>query len=367
MKISGIVVEYNPLHYGHIYHIQKTREITNCDILIAVMSGNFVQRGEPALIDKWQRTKAALDNGVDIVIELPFIYCNQSAKQFAQAAITLLNIAKVDSIVFGSESNNLDELSKIASMSINVDNLKEVLRSGIGFPKAYGLMAGEYYPNDILAIAYLKALINTSIQPYSIQRTTHYHDTKLDQKIVSAKAIRTAILNDKDIKEYTPMDIDTNDIHYLAQYYPYIRSLLLTLSKDYLKTIFLFNEGIENHLIKQADLTDDFETFINNTVTRRYSRARIQRTLIALLTQITKHEVNQLPALDTLRILGFNQLGQKYLRSLKDNEIKIATRFNQIPKPYRKIEYKTTLVYNMFNNYNKDKIKKEISSLIIKK
>ncbi|MDD2592225.1 MAG: nucleotidyltransferase family protein, partial [Erysipelotrichaceae bacterium] len=97
MKISGIVVEYNPLHYGHIYHIQKTREITNCDILIAVMSGNFVQRGEPALIDKWQRTKAALDNGVDIVIELPFIYCNQSAKQFAQAAITLLNIAKVDS------------------------------------------------------------------------------------------------------------------------------------------------------------------------------------------------------------------------------------------------------------------------------
>ena len=224
MKVTGIIVEYNPFHYGHLYHIEKSRELSVCDVLIAVMSGNFVQRGEPALIDKWQRTKAALENGVDLVIELPFAYCNQSAKQFAEGAIKILDLAQVSNVVFGSESNNISELQEIADMSINVNNLKESMRSGIGFPKAYGLMAGEYYPNDILGIAYLKALKGTSIQPFTIQRTVHYNDPNLDNKIASAKAIRSGVFNDKDISSFTPMKIDKNDVHTLEPYYPYINA-----------------------------------------------------------------------------------------------------------------------------------------------
>ena len=367
MIATGIVVEYNPLHNGHIYHIQRSREITNCDVLVAVMSGNFVQRGEPALIDKWDRTNAALDHGVDLVLELPFIYCNQSAKQFAQAAIKILDLAQVKHIVFGSESNNMDELQEIAEMSINPDNLKEALRSGMGFPKAYGLMAGEYYPNDILGIAYLKALKDTNIIAHTIQRTVHYHDTNLTNKIASAKAIREGISLGNDISPFTPMIIDPDQTHHLSLYYPYIKTLLLTLDKTYLKSLFLFNEGIENHLIKQASLTNDYEQFINNAVTRRYSRARIQRTLIALICHIKKQDVLDLPALDTIRVLGFNDQGQKYLKLLKKQEVNIATRFNQIPKPYRKMEHKATIVYHSLTHHNEEAIQKEVTGPIIKK
>jgi len=310
MKATGIIVEYNPFHNGHLYHIEKTRELTGCDVLIAVMSGNFVQRGEPALIDKWQRAKIALENGVDLVIELPFAYCNQSAKQFAEGAIKILDLAQVFDIVFGSESNNIYELQEIADMSINVNNLKESMRSGIGFPKAYGLMAGEYYPNDILGIAYLKALKNTNIIPHTIQRTVHYNDPSLNNRIVSANAIRNAVLDNKDISLFTPMKINKKEIHTLAPYYPYIRSLLLTLDKQYLSELFLFNEGIENHMIKQARIADDFTTFIDNCITKRYSKARIQRTIISLICQIKKQDIEKLPELNSLRILGFNALGQ---------------------------------------------------------
>ena len=124
MKIAGMITEYNPFHKGHKYHIEKTREITGCDVLVAVMSGHFVQRGEPAVIDKWSRVEAALENGVDLVIELPFAYAVQSAKQFAMASVELLSVAGVSDIVFGSETNNREELMLIDSMPINVDAIK---------------------------------------------------------------------------------------------------------------------------------------------------------------------------------------------------------------------------------------------------
>ena len=365
MKATGIIVEYNPFHYGHLYHIEKSRELTGCDVLIAVMSGNFVQRGEPALIDKWQRTKTALENGVDLVIELPFAYCNQSAQQFAEGAIKILDLSQVSNIVFGSESNNIFELQEIADMSINVNNLRESMRSGIGFPKAYGLMAGEYFPNDILGIAYLKALKGTNIQPHTIQRTVHYNDPTLDKRIVSAKAIRNGIFNDKDISLFTPMKIDKNNVHTLESYYPYIRSLLLTLDQQYLSELFLFNEGIENHLIKQARLADDFTSFIDNCVTKRYSKARIQRTLISLICQIKKTDIANLPEINALRVLGFNTIGQTYLKELKKKDVKIATRFNQIPEPYRIMEYKTTNVYYYFSQHQREAVMSEITTPVI--
>ncbi len=372
MKVTGIIVEYNPFHNGHIHHINETKKITNCDILIAVMSGHFVQRGEVAMIDKWQRVQSALDHGVDIVIELPTIYTLQQASLFAQGSVLSLDLMKVDSICFGSESNNLDELKEIAELSINVNHLKENLRSGMGFPKAYGLLSGSFYANDILGIAYLKALQNTHIKPYCIQRTNHYHDTNLDDYIASATAIRKGILSNEDVSKYTPMSnhLMQSFVNENRLYYPMIRHLLTTLSKQYLSTLFLMDEGIESHLKKMAIRHSTYDDFINNAVTRRYTKSKIQRTLMHLLMQNTKSEVNALSKLNHVRLLGFNTKGREYLKTLKkDESLTIVSSFSQLPKDYKSIEEKAFHTYTALMDIKKQNTlsKRELKEPIINK
>ncbi len=364
MNACGIIVEYNPFHNGHIYHIQQAKKQSNCDILIAVMSGNFVQRGERAIVDKWERAQTALKYGVDLVIELPFIYSTQSAMNFAQGAITLLKLAQVKTIVFGSESNNLEELKLIASLPINPDHLKESMKSGISFPKAYGLWANEYQPNDILGIAYCRALADSNIQPISIQRTTSYHEIEINGNIASATAIRNAFFNGKNIQDVCPMDLSSSEKITLKNYWPLIRTILLTRSSNELASLFLFNEGIENHLKKQADLYSDYNDFINNTITKRYTRSRIQRTLLQLLMNNSKKEVQDLPPLDFIRPLAFNEKGREYLKELKKKEIKVASRFNKVPIPYRRMEYKAAVLYSCLSKDPTEQTKKEIQGPI---
>ena len=165
MKTCGIIAEYNPFHNGHRHHIEETKRITGCDLLIAVMSGNFVQRGEPALIDKRQRAAEAVRNGIDVVIELPYIYATQSASRFAEGGVRLLKLAGVDYLSFGSECGNLENLQDIADTPVNPDHLHVSMDTGMSFPKAYSLLTSQMQPNDILAVSYLKALKNTAIQP----------------------------------------------------------------------------------------------------------------------------------------------------------------------------------------------------------
>jgi predicted nucleotidyltransferase len=196
MTILGLIVEYNPFHHGHRHHLDEAIRLTQPELIVAVMSGQYVQRGEPACLDKWTRTQAALDQGIDLIIELPYPLTVQSASTFANAAVYLLNQAGATDVVFGSESNDLETLKLMADLPINVDAIKESLKLGHGFPKAYGAAMGAYPPNDILGIAYLKALANTAILPHTIQRTNAYHSTDLDHPIVSATAIRKASLRD---------------------------------------------------------------------------------------------------------------------------------------------------------------------------
>ena len=365
MKATGIIVEYNPLHNGHKFHITESRHITDCDVLIAVMSGNFVQRGEMAIVDKWRRAQAAIENGVDLVIELPYLCCTQSAQQFATSAVHLLNLAKVSSLVFGSESNDLPYLQDIASMSFKVDYLKEALHAGEGYAKAYGLGSAVMPANDILGVAYLKALATTAIKPYTIQRSTHYHDNKLNHGISSATAIRKAWFEGQDISADTALTI-SRPVAYWDQFYPILRVLFQTLDSKYIQDIFLFSEGIENHLIRQSALFDTWSEFLNHAVTKRYTKARIQRCCLHLLNQITKKEVTSLPKLNTLRILSFNSQGQKYLRFLQDEEVKIASRFADIPQQWRKMELKTTRLYtSLMEPKDREKlIKQEIGGAL---
>ncbi len=340
MIVTGIVVEYNPLHNGHLKHIRYAREKTNCDILIAVMSGNFVQRGEPAIIEKYERVKTALLNEVDLVIEIPFVLVNQNASIFAEASVQLLELAKCDYIVFGSEINDLEALKTFSELNVNVDNLKEKMSDGTSYPKAYSILSQSFSPNDILGVAYLKALKKTKIKPVILQR-----DNSGELDISSASVIRKLIKDKKDFQKYTPMDnLEENKV-FMSDFFPIIKTKLSTARNEYLNTLGLFAEGIENSLIKQARVNFDYESFMESCVSRRYTRARINRTLVFMLSDITQEDLDNLPALNELKVLGFNEIGQKYMRHLIDNEVKVVSKFKHLNKVYRDCELKSTALY----------------------
>ena len=363
--VCAIIVEYNPLHNGHIHHINKARELTNCDTLVAIMSGNFVQRGEVSIIDKWQRAKQAILNDVDLVIELPYIYATQSATQFANGAIALAKLIKANYLVFGSETNNIDNLKEIALMNINVDHLKENMKKGTSYISSYSLLQGSYYSNDILGIAYLKALNNSNIIPLTIQRTTNYHDDIISSNIASATSIRKAIFDNQTYTNTTPMNFEYTNNN--SNYFKYLKFLLMTLSPSYISNIFLVNEGIENHLIKCIKNSNTYDEFINKAINRRYTKGRIQRTIIQILNQITKEEVNNLGPLNYIRPLAFNNKGQLLLKELKEQEIIVASSFAQIPYSYQQMELKTTQTYTILldNPYNKKVLERELQGPII--
>ncbi|MBR2802240.1 MAG: nucleotidyltransferase family protein [Erysipelotrichaceae bacterium] len=341
MKSCGIVTEYNPFHNGHIYHIQKSREMTDCEVLIAVMSGNFTQRGEPAVCDKYQRAEAALRNGVDIVIELPFICAVQNGSVFGAQSVSLLKKAGVSDIVFGSETGNLEELQEIASLPVNVDHLKERMHQGESYPKAYGLLADYIYPNDRLAVCYLRALEGSEITPHALPRSNDYNDTALSS-LASASAVRKALLEGRDISEATPMEIP--DPVFMKDLYPYLRRLLLLRKRETVQQYFLVNEGIEKLMHDAADRYDDYEAFLKACVSKRYTRSRIQRTALQILCENSKEEVKALEDPTYLRVLGFTPKGQEYLKEFKKKE-KIITLFKEIPPSYKVLEERAMQLY----------------------
>jgi len=361
MLVTGIIVEYNPFHNGHLYHINKAKELTNPDCLVAVTSGNYNQRGDVSIINKFEKTKAALDNGVDLVLELPYIYTTQNAYVFGSKAVEILSKVNTNYLVFGSETNNLDELKKYSELEIDVTRLKQLMHDGNSYPKAYGLLSSYLYPNDMLAVTYLKALRNTNIEPISIQRTNDYHGNDLNI-ISSASAIRNALKQGKDIKDTTPIKID-NPI-FNETMYPLIRNILFTHSSKQLSNIFLVSEGIENMLKENAIKYDNYEDFINNSISRRYTRARIQRVLLHILNNINKNEVESLPEMNYVRVLGFNNKGRELLKQLKD-ETNFVTQFKNIPNAYKDIEWKTSLTYSLLTNNSQNYIKQELKGPII--
>lgn len=344
MKTCGIVAEYNPFHNGHKYQIFQAKEASNADCMIATMSGNFVQRGEPAIIDKWKRAEAAIHNGCDVVIELPFIYSTQAASQFAHGAISILKFAECDAISFGSECANLENLKEIAETPINPDHLHVSLNEGMSFPKAYSLLTSEMLPNDILAVSYLKELKGTNMEVYPIQRTSSYNSLDLHE-LASAIAIRNAIHEGRSDSLPTPMKIGKEEVIFMEDYWPYLRTLLLTTPRTRLQEMFLVKEGIENHLVNHAKEESTFEGFLNACTNWRYTSSRIKRTCLQILMQNSKEDVKRLPAFDTLRILAFNDTGRKWLHTMRKKDVRIASKFADIPYPWREMEYRAALLY----------------------
>lgn len=359
MKVLGLIVEYNPFHNGHIYHIQKAKELVQPDVTIAIMSGNFVQRGEPAIIDKWQRANIANTYGIDLVVELPFVYASQSADYFAAGALSILNALQVTDVVFGSESGDINVFMEIAQATIErhdeYDTLvNEAMRQGNRYAdacnQALSILLNQTIstPNDLLGLAYVKEVVKHQypITLHCIHRTNDFHSQKI-AKISSATAIRTALKKQIDVSTCLPdASTYTNPLHNLDDYYPLLRYKLLTTSPTQLKQLHLVEEGLENLMVQKIMCSNSMEEFIMSLTSKRYTRGRIQRMLIHVLMNNTKEEIQQALQVDYIRVLKMNDIGRKYLAQIKKHCIfTIVTTFSKYQHPALSLEYKATKLY----------------------
>jgi len=367
MKVAGIIVEYNPLHNGHLHHILETRKISKCDYLIAVMSGNFTQRGEVAMIDKFTRTKMALLNHVDLVIELPFVFSVQSADIFAYTSVAILNHLKVDEIYFGSESGNIDELFHLSNILDSEEYNKLFLKyskQGNSYPTSSDLAVKDLtsstiynLPNNILGIQYISAVkkLKSNIKVCTIKRieTNYYDEHTLGKDIQSATTIRKMIKNNEDIKDYVPNNVfdllDGRKIIDLEMFTEYFKYKIHSATKEDIEAVFNINEGFENRVKKIKDFSS-VEDLISQLITRRYTNSKIRRSLIHILCNTEKSVLNSFEV-PYLRILGMTSSGQSYLNKIKkDLEVPLISKITDKKHPYLAMELKASKIYSMVSD-----------------
>ncbi|MGM9902328.1 hypothetical protein A5844_002225 [Enterococcus sp. 10A9_DIV0425] len=343
MKACGIVVEYNPFHNGHLYHAQKAREQTGADVVIAVMSGNFLQRGEPAILDKWQRTQAAIHNGIDLVVELPVEWAVQSADYFAKGAIRILQKLDCDYICFGTEDTESFDYESFGQFvhthqSEITQAFQQLSNQAISYPQKMTKVFQQLYPaitldysspNHILGLSYAKENA-TYEQPMKIvpikRKVADYHDENLSgQNIASATAIRKALLEKRGINEVVPLQtaffLENERLQTWDDYWPFLQYRLLSSTTTSLKTIYQMTEGIETRMQKAAKEVKSFSEFVALVKTKRYTWTRIQRLSCYVLLNIEEQEMIEQQNQEYLHILGFTKAGREYLKSKKKNTI----------------------------------------------
>lgn len=363
MKVLGLITEYNPFHFGHKYHLEKSMEITKSTHSIAVMSSSFVQRGEPSIVDKWTKAKMAIDNGVDLVIELPFVYSTQTAELFAYGAVNLLNeINVVDSICFGTEIGELEPLQELAHIFVDEPpvyraHLKHFLSLGFSFSVSRSKAIDKYFnsqegdnfiilkgSNNILAIEYLKALykLNSSINPVAIKRLgSNYKDIEILEGFASATSIRNKIfktglssveslLPKESYKALNEFKSLYSNFNRLENYQDVFNYLLRTINQDQLKELLHMEPGLENRILKTSEIFLDINQILKNITTKRYPLTKIQRIFIHMLNHMNGETINQLYSFtpEYIRVLGSNKKGFEILNKIKQNsDLNIITKY----------------------------------------
>ncbi|MFD1928976.1 nucleotidyltransferase [Sporosarcina siberiensis] len=352
MKAIGIVVEYNPFHNGHVYHIEQARKSTSADVVIAVMSGNFLQRGEPAFVDKWARTTMALQGGADLVLELPYVYATAHAPVFAKGAIELLDAIGCDAFCFGSEDGDIKPFEQSISVLQNAGDkyeqiVKEAVQSGLSYPKAlneaylYAVqLSGQSLPvadltkpNNILGFHYMQAAreINSTMAAATIPRIiAGYHDDADDeQTIASATGIRKSFFDFDtldSVRNFFPQGTfntltawrdDKGSFGNWDSFYPLLRFTILREGPKRLAEIADIAEGIENLMFRAAKNNNTFEGFMSEVKSKRYTWTRIQRMLTHIYTGFTYEHRNEIGSASYLRLLGMTEKGQLYLNKNK--------------------------------------------------
>lgn len=381
MESVGIIAEYNPFHNGHLYHLEKIKEKYPSAIIILVMSGNFTQRGDVSIIDKWKKTQIALKAGIDLVIELPFPFSTQSADYFSYGSITLLEKLKVDKVIFGSESNNINDLETIVDTELNNPDFDKLVKIyskfGKNYPTALSLAVKDLTnkeiiaPNDLLGISYIKAIKqnNYKIIPETIKRTNSYHEEELNDIISSATAIRKALNNNQDIKNQVPEFTLNNltDLHTIEDYFPLLKYKILT-EKD-LSIYNTVDEGIDQKLKKEIINATSYQDLINRIKSKRYTYNKLSRMLIHILCNFTKEKKEQFKDISYIRLLGFSDKGRKYLNTIKkDLDIPLISKINRNKDPMLEFEIETTKIYSLNLTVEKqiELINKEFENLMNK-
>ncbi len=368
MKKIGIICEYNPFHNGHLYHISKIKEMFDDSLIILVMSGNFTQRGEASIIPKYSKCDIALLSGIDLVIELPFIFATQSADVFAKTSIEILDKLNVDYVVFGSETNDINKLTMLAKTQINnkkYDKLvKEYLDKGVNYPTALSKALYQLTdkkidkPNDILGVSYIREILklNSNITPICIKRSNDYNSIELNDNITSASSIRYALSNGDDVKNYVPEYVYgylKNPI-FTKNYFNLLKYKIMT--ENTLEEYQTVDEGIQNRIKKCIIKSKDLDDLILKVKTKRYTYNKLSRMFIHILCNLKKEEVKKYNKISYIRVLGFNIKGRNYLNEIKkDIDIPIITNFSRTNDPILDIEMRSTCVYASILN-EKDKI-----------
>ena len=381
MRATGVVVEHNPFHNGHLYHIKESRKSTGADVVIAVMSGNFLQRGEPALVDKWSRTKMALQGGVDIVIELPYIFATAQASDFAKGSIALLEAAGCTDFCFGSEQGSIEPFINTYDLITSQQesyqqSINQFMKTGMSYPKAlneaYADLIKGYnqpfvdlsQPNNILGYHYIEAAyqLQASINPVTIQRiVSGYHDDVLPgQSIASATGIRKVIFNDQGISDLTsllPKASLQNIVEWQSNigsfgswqhFYPYLRFQIIRSSIEQLASYAEVTEGIEYLLKEAAQKSNTFETFMEVVKSKRYTWTRIQRMLTHIYTGFTWEDLKQASSPTYLRLLGMTEMGQRYLNEHKKNlSLPLISRVGAVKDSMLSHDIKATDLYTL--------------------
>ncbi len=383
MNTLGLVVEYNPFHNGHLFHLEESIKKTNAEVVIAVMSGHFLQRGEPAIVSKWTRTEMALDSGVDLVVELPYAFATQKAETFANGAVSILDSLLCDALCFGSETGEIKPFLKTNEL---LDKSKEryeqliqyYIKTGVSYPKALTLAFQEVtkkekesaaldlsLPNNILGFHYVKAIKDqqSTITPTTIKRTSAgYHEQRfLSPTIASATSIRKAIFSgDHNIDSYVPAktlqllqeyEHHYQMLHQWERYFHLLKYRIMTMSLNEIRSIYEVEEGLEHRMKQNIQKATSFQDFIERIKSKRYTWTRLQRLCTHLLTNTRKCELVDVLSDQTspyVRLLGMSLKGQEYLSKHKKHfKLPIISKLSTFQHPLIDLDLKAANTYYM--------------------
>ena len=389
MKVTGIIAEYDPFHNGHSYHIKKAREMTGADAIVVVMSGHFTQRGMPAFFRRDARVRMAVDGGADLVIELPYIYACNSSHEFARGAAGILNgIGCVDALVFGAETDDMDTLGKAARAAAGTDDrssvyIKEEMKNGVSYPEALTRSVEKIYgaqtaavlrePNNLLGIEYMKALreLGSGIKPFIVGRRSAahgeslemLHERKQEQRIASGTAVRKAVYAGG--ARAAEMLVPDTSFSIISGYerssgfsfteyrdkikknlFELLKYRIITSDESELAEVYGVAEGLENRLKSCISGAEDIDGLIDSVKSKRYTRARISRTLMHLLINLRTTDFETLRETYCARVLGFSPTGGKLLRLMSESSaIPVFSNLSRLDK--RSPEAARVLKYDM--------------------
>ncbi|MEP9851646.1 nucleotidyltransferase [Staphylococcus aureus] len=363
MKSVALVTEYNPFHNGHLYHAQKSKSITETEVSIAIMSGNFVMRGQPAIYNKFTRTRMAL-HAVDLVVELPAFAALSAGQYFAETAVQVADYLDVNHLSFGSESGDINAFLSLAQEMDKVEDSPQFIeksKEGKSYPRIISELISNNIllssPNNTLGISYVRAIQKCAptIQPWTISReqSAHHDESINNLNFASGTSIRKSIQSgDKQWQNVVP---ESAKDHYVLPHlsidetFNYIKYAILSSDAHTLKQIHTMSEGLEHRLLHYISEATSFEHLMTLIKTKRYTYTHIQRLLMNTLLNFKQQDKPS--KINAVRILGMSQNGQKYLKHIKNKfpERHFITQINKQNAHYFPSEIHATQMYNFLS------------------